>query len=113
MGKTEKTGKKNRAAKATKIPKTKRRKYGMNETCGTSKKSNCFVKKCLMTLALKYIRTCHTPKKNVAFNINFIMYIQDNEFMVTKHKLGDLIGSDRSAHFIFSQSKQISFFCLL
>ena len=32
MGKTEKIRKKNHATKVTKIPKTKRRKYGMNET---------------------------------------------------------------------------------
>jgi len=32
MGKTEKTRKENHATKVTKIPKTKRRKYGMNET---------------------------------------------------------------------------------
>ena len=33
MGKTEKNWKENHATKVTKIPKTKRRKYGMNETC--------------------------------------------------------------------------------
>ena len=32
MGKTEKNRKENHATKVTKIPKTKRRKYGMNET---------------------------------------------------------------------------------
>ena len=32
MGKTEKIQKENHATKVTKIPKTKRRKYGMNET---------------------------------------------------------------------------------
>ena len=32
MGKTEKNWKENHATKVTKIPKTKRRKYGMNET---------------------------------------------------------------------------------
>ena len=32
MGKTEKSRKENHATKVTKIPKTKRRKYGMNET---------------------------------------------------------------------------------
>ena len=32
MGKTEKKLKENHATKMTKIPKTKRRKYGMNET---------------------------------------------------------------------------------
>ena len=32
MGKTEKKWKENHATKVTKIPKTKRRKYGMNET---------------------------------------------------------------------------------
>jgi hypothetical protein len=32
IGKTEKKGKKNHAAKVNKITKTKRRKYGMNET---------------------------------------------------------------------------------
>ena len=32
MGKTEKNRKENHATKVTKIPKTKRRKYGMNKT---------------------------------------------------------------------------------
>ena len=32
MGETEKKRKENHATKVTKIPKTKRRKYGMNET---------------------------------------------------------------------------------
>ena len=32
MDKTEKIRKENHATKVTKIPKTKRRKYGMNET---------------------------------------------------------------------------------
>ena len=32
MGKTEKKQKENHATKVTKMPKTKRRKYGMNET---------------------------------------------------------------------------------
>ena len=32
MGKTEKKWNENHATKVTKIPKTKRRKYGMNET---------------------------------------------------------------------------------
>ena len=32
MGKTEKSRKENHATKVTKIPKTKRQKYGMNET---------------------------------------------------------------------------------
>ena len=32
MGKTEKEWKENHATKVTKIPKTKRRKYGMNKT---------------------------------------------------------------------------------
>ena len=32
MGKTEKNLKENHATKVTKIPKTKRRKYGMKET---------------------------------------------------------------------------------
>ena len=32
MGKTEKNRKENHATKVTKMPKTKRRKYGMNET---------------------------------------------------------------------------------
>ena len=32
MGKTQKKWKENHATKVTKIPKTKRRKYGMNET---------------------------------------------------------------------------------
>jgi hypothetical protein len=32
MGKAEKNWKENHATKVTKIPKTKRRKYGMNET---------------------------------------------------------------------------------
>ena len=32
MGKTEKKRKENHATKVTKTPKTKRRKYGMNET---------------------------------------------------------------------------------
>ena len=32
MGKTEKNGKENHATKLTKIPKTKKRKYEMNET---------------------------------------------------------------------------------
>ena len=32
MDKTEKNWKENHATKVTKIPKTKRRKYGMNET---------------------------------------------------------------------------------
>ena len=32
MGKTGKKQKENHATKVTKIPKTKRRKYGMNET---------------------------------------------------------------------------------
>ena len=32
MGKTEKSQKENHATKVTKIPKIKRRKYGMNET---------------------------------------------------------------------------------
>ena len=31
MGKTEKNRKENHATKVTKLPKTKRRKYGMNE----------------------------------------------------------------------------------
>jgi len=35
MGKTEKKLKENHATKVTKIPKTKRRKYGMNETTFT------------------------------------------------------------------------------
>ena len=35
MGKTEKNGKKNHATKVTKIPKTKRQKYGMNKTIET------------------------------------------------------------------------------
>ena len=37
MGKTEKRRKENDATKVTKIPKTKRQKYGMNETLVMSK----------------------------------------------------------------------------
>ena len=33
MGETEKNRKENLATKVTKIPKIKRQKYGMNETC--------------------------------------------------------------------------------
>ena len=39
MSETEKNRKENHATKVTKIPKTKRRKYGMNET--KSKKKKC------------------------------------------------------------------------
>ena len=35
MGKTEKNRKENHATKVTKIPKTKRQKYGMNKTIGS------------------------------------------------------------------------------
>ena len=44
MGKTEKKtgGKENHATKVTKIPKTKRRKYGMNKTnVSRSEQKNC------------------------------------------------------------------------
>ena len=54
----------------------------------------------------------HTPKK-CSFRFLFHhVHSEQFEFMVTKHKLGSLIGSDRSAPFIFSQSKQISTFLL-
>ena len=36
MAKTEKNRKENHATKVTKIPKTKRQKYGMNKTYGAS-----------------------------------------------------------------------------
>ena len=37
VGKTEKNRKENHASKVTKIPKTKRQKYGMNQILATSK----------------------------------------------------------------------------
>ena len=41
MGKTEKTQKENHTTKVTKIPKTKRRKYGMNETIHLDNLNEC------------------------------------------------------------------------
>ena len=44
MGKTDKKTPKNHATKVTKIQKTKRQKYGMNETIITKKKIETYMK---------------------------------------------------------------------
>jgi hypothetical protein len=71
MGKTKKTKRKSCiATKVTKIPKTKRQKYGMNETkviCFLKGDSSCFFKHCA-----RITRSSALAPKKFILDTNFV-----------------------------------------